>query len=70
MLVHDATLNLGLIMRKHFGFGTPRGMQGLPAAQATLTGRIRTALLLVLRRLQRRLPGLGQEPVHAAETPS
>ena len=29
MLIHAAALNLGLIMRKRFGFGTPRGLQGL-----------------------------------------
>ena len=32
MLVHTAALNLGLLMRKRFGFGTPRGPQGLKAA--------------------------------------
>ena len=32
MLVHTAAFNLSLMMRKRFGFGTPRGLQGLAAA--------------------------------------
>ena len=36
MLLHTAAFNLGLVMRKRFGFGTPRGMQGLAAAAAAL----------------------------------
>ena len=35
MLIHVAAFNLGLIMRKRFGFGTPRGMQGLAALALT-----------------------------------
>ena len=37
MLIHVAGFNLGLLMRKHFGVGTPRGLQGrLAAALAAL----------------------------------
>ena len=36
MLVHTAAFNLGLLMRKRFGFGTPRGLQGLATAAAAL----------------------------------
>ena len=36
MLVHAAAFNLGLLMRKRCGFGTPRGLQGLAAAAAAL----------------------------------
>ena len=36
MLVHAAAFNLGLVMRRRFRFGTPRGMQGLAAAAAAL----------------------------------
>src|SRR5918994_6315120 len=32
LLVHAAALNLGLLMRTHFGVGTPRGLQGRAAA--------------------------------------
>ena len=39
MLIHVAAFNVGLIMRKRFGFGTPRGLQGLAAASAALTER-------------------------------
>ena len=36
ILVHAAAFNLGLLMRKRCGFGTPRGLQGLAAAAAAL----------------------------------
>ena len=36
MLVHTAAFNLSLLMRSRFGFGTPRGLQGLAAAAAAL----------------------------------
>ena len=32
MLIHVAGFNLGLLMRKRFGVGTPRGLQGRVAA--------------------------------------
>jgi len=32
LLIHVAGLNLGLLMRKMFGLGTPRGLQGLAGA--------------------------------------
>jgi len=32
LLVHVAAFNLGLVMRKLFGKGTPRGLQGYSAA--------------------------------------
>ena len=34
ILVHAAAFNLGLLLRSRFGFGTPRGLQGLAAAAA------------------------------------
>ena len=37
MLVHAAAFNLSLVMRTCFGFGTPRGLQGLAAAAARLS---------------------------------
>lgn len=38
MLIHAATFNLSLMMRSRCGYGTPRGLQGLTAAAAALTG--------------------------------
>ena len=41
MLIHVAGFNLGLLMRKRFGVGTPRGLQGrLAAATAALVALI------------------------------
>ena len=37
LLIHHAGLNLGLVMRKRFGKGTPRGLQGLRPALFILT---------------------------------
>jgi transposase len=37
VLVQAGACNLGLLMRTCFGVGTPRGLQGRPAAVATLT---------------------------------
>jgi transposase len=42
LLIHFAGLNLGLVMRKYFGKGTPRGLQGL-----------RTVIFAFLRLIQR-----------------
>ena len=36
MLIHAAAFNLGLLMRKHFGIGTPRGLQRASYAQSAL----------------------------------
>ena len=48
ILIQAAAFNLGLLMRKRFGFGTPRGLQGLAAAQAALACHISTAVLHTL----------------------
>jgi hypothetical protein len=41
MLIHVAGFNLGLLMRKRFGVGTPRGLQGrLVAAIAAFVALI------------------------------
>ena len=41
MLIHVAGFNLGLLMRKRFGVGTPRGLQGrMAAAMAALVALI------------------------------
>ena len=36
MLLHAAAFNLGLLMRAHFGVGTPRSLQGLAAGRVAL----------------------------------
>jgi transposase len=40
LLIHFAGLNLGLVMRKHIGKGTPRALQGLFVAISALSRRI------------------------------
>lgn len=44
LLIHFAGLNLGLLMRKRFGHGTPRGLQGLSAALLVLARAIKCLL--------------------------
>ena len=66
-LIHTAAFNLGLIMRKLTGFGTPRGWAD---ARAAATRRLRalwrplgalgTALLMPLRRWAGNLPPTGR----------
>jgi len=36
LLVHAGAFNLGLLMRKAFGRGTPRGLQGRPSGHGAL----------------------------------
>ncbi len=57
MLIHVAAFNLGLLMRRRFGVGTPRGLQGRPAAaQAVLDSCATGAASSVLRRFCRQSP--------------
>ena len=54
MLVHTAAFNLGLLIRKRFGFGTPRGLQGLAAAAeafADASARLFTAIFRQIGRI-------------------
>ena len=44
LLIHTAGLNLGLMMRKTIGAGTPRGLRALLAALSSLLKQIRRAL--------------------------
>ncbi len=41
LLIHYAGFNLGLLMRKRFGVGKPRGLQGLRGLLAALSGFLR-----------------------------
>ncbi len=59
MLIHVAAFNLGLLMRRRFGVGTPRGLQGRPAAaQAVLDSCATGAAGSVLRRFCRPIAAL------------
>ena len=59
ILIQAAAFNLGLLMRKRFGFGTPRGLQGLATAQAALACHASTTVLHILRRFCRQIGLLG-----------
>ena len=63
ILIQAATFNLGLLMSRRFGFGTPRALQGLAAAQAALAGHVSTAVAHIFRHFRRRfaLFGLARE---------
>ena len=47
--VQAAAFNLGLMMRKRHGVGTPRNLQGLAAARAALSRHAGTAILRFFR---------------------
>ena len=53
MLIHVAGFNLGLLMRKRFGVGTPRGLQGRVAA-------VIAACLALLDGVYALLAGIGR----------
>ena len=55
LLIQAATFNLGLLMSKRFGFGTPRALQGLAAAQAAFAGHASTAFALIFRHFCRHI---------------
>ena len=53
MLLHAAAFNLGLLMRRRFGVGTPRALQGLATAHAALATQVTTRGLCFFRRIGR-----------------
>jgi transposase len=67
LLIHAGGFNLGLLMRKVFGVGTPRRLDGsislserLVCAVRSLCGRLKaSALLFNAWRFSRRRPGIG-----------
>jgi hypothetical protein len=61
-LVHLAGFNLGLLMRKFFGFGTPRGLQGRLASLFQAFGAI-IQLIYVAIDHQARSAGRADEGV-------
>ena len=53
VLLQAAAFNLGLLMRKRFGVGTPRALQGLAAVQAALATQVTTHVSRFFRRIRR-----------------
>jgi transposase len=50
VLIHAGGFNLGLVMRQLIGLGTPRGLQGRPAAVLALVGALCTRIVECWRR--------------------
>ena len=48
MLLHAAAFNLGLLMRRRFGVGTPRALQGLATVHAALATQVTTRVCAFL----------------------
>ena len=66
VLIHTSGFNLGLIMRRLIGVGTPRGLQGRRAAVAVLIIAVRTTLQALLSprfRPPTRWSGLQCQPI-------
>lgn len=55
LLIHAAGFNLSLVLRKIMGFGTARGLQGLPARLLTLLPRLETCFAAVPRSWARQI---------------
>ena len=53
ILIQVAAFNLGLLMRKRFGVGTPRALQGLATLQAVLAAQLTTPIWRFFRRIRR-----------------
>jgi transposase len=59
LLVHDAGSNLGLLMRKVFGTGTPRSLQGAVRAFFATLGGLLMLLLSAMRRWSAQMRASG-----------
>ena len=59
MLIHAAAFNLGLLMRKRFGVGTPRALRGLATVPAALATQVTTRVSRFFRRIRRYFAFLG-----------
>lgn len=69
LLVHAGAFNLGLLMRKAFGRGTPRGLQGRlvdPGALELALGLVIGSLWSLVRRLPRLSPPAPRVVWHSA----
>jgi len=67
-LVHVSAFNLGLVMRRMFGVGTPRGLQGRVAAAVALLISVVQALRAALSR-DASPSGQSSDPIRAAADP-
>ena len=68
-LVHSAAFNLGLIMRKLTGFGTPKGWADARRAVLLAAVRLWEALRRSWRALHRRLPAVPTGYTNQAALP-
>lgn len=68
VLLHSGALNLGLLMRKVFGVGTPRGLQGRLGNLLARLAHLWRLITATSRLFQ--LAGSPRAPCHPARTPS
>lgn len=62
LLIHAAAANLGLVMRKKYGFGTPRGLAEAAAAVISLVLAWCWGVLQVVKPNDLRRPGSNHQP--------
>lgn len=70
LLVHGAAFNLGLVMRKIFGHGTPRGLQGYRAELFSAILRLLSQAWKAIMTSPARGRGLHRHPAHFQASPS
>ena len=72
LVVHAGAFNLSLILRKHFGMGTPRGLQGCRRRYIEAIEAL--SLILAAETVYRRLSGqnadIGRDQMWALVNPS
>ena len=68
LVIHAAGFNLGLVMRAQFGIGTPRGLQGLPAALLRLVHWLRCVVARPRHSLGSRLLAFGSRLMGPTDT--
>lgn len=64
LLIHHAGFNLGLLMRKRFGIGKPRVLQGRPGLLAALFGFLRAIFGVLGGQKRRTLPSGSIQRLH------
>ena len=70
ILIQAAAFNLGLLMRTRFGFGTPRSLQGLAAAQTALAGHLCRAVSSLIRPFCRQISRWSPTMGHSGRKPA
>ena len=70
MLMQAAAFNLGLLMRTRFGFGTPRSLQGLAAAQTALAGHLYRVVSSLIRPFCRHISRWSPTTGHSGRKPA